>query len=67
MQAVLKNILVEGQSKNEIPTDMSAEEMVDYLFIAVRGVVYHWCLNNGSYDLVAHLDSYVARLVKSIL
>lgn len=66
MQAVLKTILAEGQEKGEITADISVDEMVDYLFIAVRGVVYHWCLNDGSYDLVSHVDSYVSRLVKSI-
>lgn len=67
MQAVLREVIMNGQEKGEITTDMSADEIVDYLFIAVRGGVYHWCLNDGQYDLCDFMDQYVELLLKALL
>jgi len=66
MQTVLQNIIEEGQNKKEITTEMTAEEIVDYLFIAVRGGIYNWYLHDGSYDLSEFTVKYVQRLIKSI-
>ncbi|MEW9096506.1 MAG: TetR/AcrR family transcriptional regulator [Clostridiaceae bacterium] len=66
MQTVLQSIIEDGQKIGEISTDMTSIEIVDYLFIAVRGVVYDWCLHNGEYDLVEFVDNYVRRLVKVV-
>jgi hypothetical protein len=64
MQAVLQNIIETGQSTGEISIDMTSEEIVRFLFIAVRGIVYDWCLHDGAYDLVCAIDNYVKKLVK---
>lgn len=66
MQAVLLKIVENGQKTGEISTDMTSEEIVNYLFIAVRGVVFDWCLHDGGYDLLKFIDSYVRRLVKGL-
>lgn len=67
MQQVLQKIVTEGQNKKELTLGMSPEDMVTYLFISVRGVVYHWCLYGGTYNLVTAVKDYVSRLVISIL
>lgn len=64
MQTVLQNIIEEGQKIGEIPTDMLPEQIVEYLFVAARGIIYDWCLHNGQYDLVEFTRSYVRRLVR---
>lgn len=64
MQTVLQGIVEAGQKSGEIRTDMTAEEIVRYLFIAVRGVVYEWCLYNGQYDLDKFVVNYVEQLVR---
>lgn len=64
MQAVLQKIIEEGQSTGEISIDMTSEEIVKFLFIAIRGVVYDWCLHDGEYDLSSAIDNYVTLLVK---
>jgi len=64
MQAVLQGIIEEGQSTGEISIDMTSEEIVRFLFIAIRGVVYDWCLHDGEYDLLSAIDNYVILLVK---
>jgi TetR/AcrR family fatty acid metabolism transcriptional regulator len=65
MQLVLLELITKAQSEGEIIGDMSPEEIVDYLFIAARGIVYDWCLHDGSYDLVEFTDRYFARLIKT--
>jgi len=47
MQILLKEIVLEGQNKNEIISTMTPDEICDYLFIAARGIVYDWCLHNA--------------------
>jgi AcrR family transcriptional regulator len=64
MQAVLESIIVEGQRLGEIQTGIEPDEIVEYLFIAVRGVIYDWCLHDGQYDLVEFTRNYVKRLIK---
>ncbi|HYF75243.1 MAG TPA: TetR/AcrR family transcriptional regulator [Candidatus Nitrosocosmicus sp.] len=66
MQLVLQRVIEEAQVKGEIQSDMTSEEIVEYLFISLRGVVYDWCLHNGQYDLVEFVRNYVKRLIKAI-
>ncbi len=66
MQQLLQEIITEGQNKKEICQVMSPEEITDFLFISVRGVVYDWCLNEGKYDLVDKMKTHV-QLVSSSL
>ena len=64
MQMVLQNIVEEGQKQGEIPTVMLPEEIVEYFFIAARGIIYDWCLHDGQYDLVEFTKNYIRRLIK---
>lgn len=66
MQAVLMDILEEGKKSGELQTDMEIDEIVDYLFIALRGVIFDWCLHNGEYDLVEFATNYTRRLLKGL-
>lgn len=64
MQNVLQKIIEEGQEKGEIQTQMKPREMVEYLFIAARGVIYDWCLHDGEYDLSEFVVNYMEKLIK---
>lgn len=64
MQNVLENVIEEGQASGEISNHMSPRGIVEYLFIAARGLVYDWCLHNGEYDLVEHMYEYMKPLIK---
>lgn len=66
MQNVLADIIREGKATGEIASARSPEDIVRYLFIAVRGVIYDWCLHNGNYDLVAFVDDYVRQMLKAL-
>lgn len=67
LQALLHDIISEGQESGEIGRDMTPDEAVEYMFIAIRGVVYHWCLYDGQFDLVEYVSNYTKRLIKAIL
>jgi TetR/AcrR family transcriptional regulator, fatty acid metabolism regulator protein len=63
LQVYLADIIKKGQERGELISDMTPEEMVDYLYIAARGVVYHWALHDGNYDLCAYMHFYLDRLL----
>ncbi|MBR5586494.1 MAG: helix-turn-helix transcriptional regulator [Clostridia bacterium] len=48
---LLKQIISEGQQKNEIRTDMAANEIVKMYALCERALMYDWCLCNGEYSL----------------
>lgn len=51
MQSLLCQLVIDGQSAGEITTEYSSEKIVDFLFISVRGIIFDWCLHDGSYKL----------------
>ncbi|MBD7912840.1 MULTISPECIES: TetR/AcrR family transcriptional regulator [Clostridium] len=63
MQVLLKEIILEGQSKNEISSNMTPEEICDYLFISARGLIYDWCLHDGTYNIVEAMHKYISLLI----
>ena len=48
---LLKKVIQTGQEKNEITKEKSASEIVRLYSILDRGLIYDWCLHNGSYSL----------------
>ena len=67
MQAILQNIIEEGQRSGQLSTKMSSVEIVEYLFIAARGICFDWCLHNGEYDLDKFMVDYIRKLLIIIL
>ena len=63
MQELLRSIIAVGKSSGEMSSAMDAEEIMDFLFIASRGIVYDWCVKEACYDLEARMDEYMTRLV----
>lgn len=63
MIKLLQEIIAEGQEKNEISTDMTSEDITEYLFIVSRGVVIDWCLHEADYDLEEKMEKFIRRLV----
>ncbi len=66
MQIILKEIIENGQNIKELDTSMSSSEIVQFLFICVRGLVYDWCLKDGLFDLRLEIKTLVSRLLKTI-
>lgn len=63
MQAVLQNIIDDGQKSGQISTKMTSEEIVEYLFVAARGICFDWCLHDGQYDLDKFMVDYIKNLI----
>ncbi len=63
MQDGLIALVREGQEGRELKTDLSPEELCDYLFMGARGVVFHWCLLDGGSDIRALMRGYFSRLL----
>jgi len=59
----LKNLIIEGQQTQEVTGSQDAEEIRDFLFILVRGVVFDWCLHDGSYDLKSTIQNHVNQVL----
>lgn len=51
MQAVLNEVIEEGLKNGGLAPIMSASEINEYLFVSIRGLIFHWCLHDGSFDL----------------
>jgi AcrR family transcriptional regulator len=62
MQELLRTIVDSGLASGEIKSDMDPDGITDFLFIACRGIVYDWCVNEAAYDLEACMDGYMQRL-----
>jgi AcrR family transcriptional regulator len=66
MLEILHDMICKGQENKEIRGDVDAKELVRYLFVMARGVVFDWSLYDGNYDLEARLHDYMTRLVSTI-
>lgn len=62
MYDLLERIIINGQEKNEIIMDMTAENISDYFLIMARGIVYDWCLHEASYDLAEMMEKQLRLL-----
>lgn len=49
---VFTTIIKEGIEKKEIKAQISPEHAVNILTTCIRGIIYDWCLNKGSFHLV---------------
>ena len=67
MQNLLIDILREGQERKEIGRRMTPEQLCEYLFIVVRGIIFDWCLHDGDYDVRQMTESCLAPIVKTFL
>lgn len=60
---LLRKIVVDGQSKNELSNDMTANEIVKLYAMSERALIYDWCLCNGEYSL----SSYAKKIMPMFL
>jgi TetR/AcrR family fatty acid metabolism transcriptional regulator len=66
MIKILHDLILTGQKEKEIRADIDANELVRYLFVMARGVVFEWGLYDGNYDLAAKMHKYMENLVATI-
>jgi TetR/AcrR family transcriptional regulator, fatty acid metabolism regulator protein len=66
MLEILEDLIRKGQEKKEIRGDTQAKELVRYLIVMARGIVFEWSLYDGNYDLEAKMHKYMENLVSTI-
>ncbi len=63
---ITNELVKEGQEKGEIRADITSEEMSVMLINCFRGQIYHWCLANGSFDLVDTCERLFDLMLESL-
>jgi len=66
MLVILEDLIRKGQAQNEIRSDKDAKELVKYLLVVARGVVFDWSVRDGNYDLQAVMHEYMEMLFSTI-
>ncbi len=52
LYSIMEALYREGQEEGEVRRDLSSDELARLAIHCFRGVIYDWCLANGSFDLV---------------
>jgi AcrR family transcriptional regulator len=63
---ITNELIKEAQEKGEIRSDFASEEMAAMLINCFRGQIYHWCLANGSFDLVGTCERLFDLIMESL-
>lgn len=66
MQSRLVEIIRTALATGDISLETTAEETCEWLFIGARGIVFHWCLHEGDFDLIEEMEIYTRRALKGI-
>lgn len=66
MQTLLDPLIQSAVDSGEIGCEMSVDEINEFLFQAMRGLVFHWCLNDGGFDLRERAIRYLNLYVKAL-
>jgi AcrR family transcriptional regulator len=67
MQEVLKTILRRRQVQINPEFMESSEELVDQLFMTARGVIFHWCLHEGRFNIRELARKHFLLILKNVL
>lgn len=63
----LQEIISQGQDRKELMTDLKEEEILEYLIIISRGIIFDWCIHNGQYSLIDAMHKYMKKTISSIV
>lgn len=66
MLLVLRDVIQNAINKKELKSSLSSDEIVQFLFVCVRGIVYDWCLRDGKFDIKNRIHEYVSRLIQTL-
>lgn len=63
MQKILRKVILEGQNKNQITTSKTTDEIIKFIFVVIRGVVFDWCLYDGEYDISEYSQEFIQYIL----
>jgi len=61
---LLNQIISDGQRKNEIKTDMLAQDIVKVYALCERALLYDWCISKGAYSLSEYSSNLMPMFLK---
>ena len=64
---LIRRIVEEGQSREEIKTDTSTSEIVKLYAMCERALMYDWCICNGEYTLSSYAKSVLPMLFNDMM
>lgn len=64
---LLRQIVVRGQGRGELTSDVPANEIVKAYALCERAILYDWCICNGQYSLKEYSEKMMPRLMMSYL
>lgn len=60
---VLRQIVVEGQSRGQITEKASVNEIVNVYAMCERAFLCDWCISNGNYSLIQYSEKFFPMLL----
>lgn len=66
MQTLLDPIINEGIKSEEITASMNVNEINEFLYQAMRGLIFHWCLHEGNFDIHQRADQYLDLILRGL-
>lgn len=60
---LLRQYIIEGQSRGQIKTEFSVNEIIKAYAMYERSILYDWCLCNGDYSLYQYSDKMLPMLL----
>jgi TetR/AcrR family fatty acid metabolism transcriptional regulator len=67
LYSILESLYREGQEKGILRRDISSGELAHLTIHCFRGLIYDWCLANGSFDMVEVGEKMVEILTYGVL
>ena len=64
---LVQQIVREGQSRGELRTDMSANQIINDYAMFESAIMYDWCLADGEYAIAQYGDRMMPMFVKCFL
>lgn len=64
--AALRQLIDDGQRAGEISTALPSETIAHQLFVGGKGILYDWCLHDGTYDLMQCVENYCALMLRAL-
>lgn len=62
---LLKEIVRDGQAKNQLRSDITSNEIVKAYALFERALLYDWCLCNGDYSLCNYSDNMLPMFLST--
>ncbi|WP_026884026.1 TetR/AcrR family transcriptional regulator [Clostridium akagii] len=67
MQQILVDIIEYWKNNGDLIKESSSIEICRILFIAARGVIYNWCLYDGSLNLNKEMNIVISKMIDGII